>query len=48
MEHMQKNAKKPYEKPAIIYREKIEARANACSEPGKADTGTCPSGPITS
>ncbi len=44
---MENVAKKPYEKPAVVYREKIEARAGACT-PGKADTGACPSGPITS
>ena len=40
--------KKPsYEKPAIIYKEKIEARAGVCTG-GKADIGACPAGPITS
>ena len=24
-------SKKPYEKPAVVYREKIEARAGSCS-----------------
>jgi len=28
--------KKKYEKPAVIYREKIEARAGACSKAGTA------------
>jgi hypothetical protein len=39
--------KKPvYQKPAIIYKEKIEARAGACGG-GKATSGTCVA-PITS
>jgi hypothetical protein len=38
--------KKPYEKPAIVYSEKVEARAVTCS---KSDESTCgPGGPITS
>lgn len=38
--------KKRYEKPAVIYKEKIEARAGACS---KAGTGACgTSGPYVS
>ena len=37
--------KKTYQKPAIIHTEKIEARATTCS---KADSGSCPGGPITS
>lgn len=37
--------KKPYEKPRIIYSEKMEARAVACA---KADAATCSTGPITS
>jgi hypothetical protein len=36
--------KKPYEKPAIIHTEKIEARAVTCT---KADA-SCGAGPITS
>ena len=32
--------KKTYQKPAIVYREKIEARAGACSgAPPKGSTG---------
>ncbi len=38
--------RKPYKKPAIVYREKIEARANSCTG-GKADS-SCSSGPILS
>jgi hypothetical protein len=38
--------KKPYEKPAIIHSEKVEARAVQCA---KSDAGSCgPNGPITS
>ena len=37
--------KKPYEKPAIIHTEKIEARAVACS---KADDACTRQGPVTS
>lgn len=37
--------KKPYEKPAIVHTEKIEARASACSKSNDACTSQ---GPITS
>jgi len=37
--------KKPYEKPAIIHTEKIEARATSCI---KINDGSCGAGPITS
>jgi hypothetical protein len=37
--------KKPYKKPAVVYREKIEGRAGACA---KAGTGTCLTGPYIS
>jgi hypothetical protein len=37
--------KKKYEKPAVVYKEKIEARAGACA---KAGAGTCSSGPYLS
>lgn len=37
--------KKPYEKPRIIYSEKMEARAVACA---KADSAACAQGPTTS
>jgi len=36
--------KKPYEKPAIVHTEKIEARAASCT---KSD-GSCGAGPIQS
>jgi hypothetical protein len=42
-------SKKPYEKPQIVYREKIEARAGSCSGGGgKAGTSTGCSGPFVS
>ena len=38
--------KKPYEKPAIIHSEKVEARAVQCA---KSDAAACgPNGPLTS
>jgi hypothetical protein len=37
--------KKPYEKPAIIHTEKLEARAVTCA---KNDVASCNAGPITS
>ena len=37
--------KKPYEKPAVVYREKIEAKAGSCA---KAGAGTCKTGPYVS
>ena len=37
--------KKPYEKPAIIHTEKIEARAASCS---KSNDACANQGPITS
>ncbi len=37
--------KKPYEKPRIVYSEKMEARAVACA---KADSASCAQGPVTS
>jgi hypothetical protein len=37
--------KKPYQKPRIIYSEKMEARAVSCA---KADTAGCAAGPVTS
>jgi hypothetical protein len=36
--------KKPYEKPAIVHSEKIEARATSCVK----EAGACGAGPITS
>ena len=37
--------KKTYEKPRVVYAEKVEARAVGCA---KADAGTCAEGPISS
>jgi hypothetical protein len=37
--------KKPYEKPAIVHSEKVEARAVQCS---KATDSCGPGGPVTS
>jgi hypothetical protein len=37
--------KKPYQKPAIIHSEKVEARAVQCS---KSDASCGPNGPLTS
>lgn len=39
------NPKKPYEKPAIVHTERLEARAIACS---KAVPGGCVPGPVAS
>ncbi len=33
--------KKPYEKPAVIYKERIEARANACSSKDGTGNPAC-------
>ena len=42
--------KKPYRRPEILYREKLEAMAALCvpSPPAKTNPGQCPSGPIAS
>ena len=41
--------KKPYEKPAVIYREKIEARAGSCSSSGGGpQKGTANCTPVVS
>ncbi len=37
--------KKKYQKPAVVYKEKIEARAGACA---KAGAGPCGAGPYVS
>ncbi len=37
--------KKAYEKPRVIYAEKVEARATGCA---RADAGSCSDGPIQS
>jgi len=43
---MEESMKQPYEKPAIIHTERIEARAVVC---GKAEPVACtPFGPVTS
>lgn len=39
--------KKKYEKPAVIYKEKIEARAGSCGST-KSGAGTCGAGPYVS
>jgi hypothetical protein len=41
-------AKAKWQRPRIVYREPLEAIAAACSPPGKANSGACPSGPIGS
>jgi len=43
-------SKKPYRRPEILYREKLEAMAALCvpSPPAKTNPGQCPSGPIAS
>ena len=42
--------RKPYEAPAIVSREPLEAMAVKCSPspPAKANPGLCPLGPISS
>lgn len=37
--------KKTYERPAIVHKEKLEARATVC---GKDNEGSCGAGPIQS
>jgi len=43
-------ARKPYRRPEILYREKLEAMAALCvpAPPAKSNAGVCPSGPISS
>jgi len=43
-------ARKAYERPRIIFREPLEVAAVICSSTpgGKADTLSCPTGPISS
>jgi len=43
----QADPKKPYQKPRIVHREKLEVSAVVCT-PGKADVASCPGGPIES
>lgn len=40
--------RKPYRKPEILSRERLEALAVVCSPPSKADVISCPNGQITS
>lgn len=40
--------RKPYEKPAIVFREKIEARAGSCSNTGGGGKGTGACTPVVS
>jgi hypothetical protein len=42
--------KKPYRRPEILYREKLEVMAAICSPapPAKSNAGMCQSGPISS
>lgn len=40
--------KKRYEKPAVIYREKIEAKAGSCNSTGGAGKGTSACQPVVS
>jgi hypothetical protein len=42
--------KKPYRRPEILYREKLEVMAAICSPapPAKANGGLCPQGPLSS
>ncbi|MGH9324037.1 MAG: hypothetical protein ACRD3V_29640 [Vicinamibacteria bacterium] len=42
--------KKPYRRPEILYREKLEAMAALCvpAPPAKNNPGMCPQGPIAS
>lgn len=40
--------RRPYERPRVLSRERLEAVAAICSPPGKADPGSCPTGPIGS
>lgn len=49
-EEAKPSAKKPYRRPEILYREKLEAMAALCvpTPPGKANPGNCPQGPISS
>jgi hypothetical protein len=49
-EKTRSSSKKPYRRPEILYREKLEAMAALCvpSPPAKTNPGQCPSGPIAS
>lgn len=43
-------AKRPYQRPRVLFRQPLEALATVCqpSPPAKGDAGICPSGPISS
>ncbi len=43
-----RRGRKPYRRPRILSRERLEFVAAICTPSGKADPGSCPSGPITS
>ena len=49
-ERPRSSSKKPYRRPEILYREKLEVMAALCvpTPPAKANPGQCPSGPIAS
>ena len=49
-ENERSSKRKPYRRPEILYREKLEAMAALCvpSPPAKNNPGMCPSGPIAS
>ncbi len=40
--------RRPYRKPEVLSRERLEALAVVCSPPSKADPVSCPNGQITS
>jgi hypothetical protein len=44
------SSKKPYRRPEILYREKLEAMAAICvpAPPSKGQPGVCPQGPLNS
>lgn len=43
----ERRARRPYEPPRVLSRERLEALAVLCST-GKVDGGSCPAGPIQS
>ncbi len=43
-----RRSRKPYRRPRILSRERLEFVAGICTPSGKADPGSCPTGPITS
>ena len=40
--------RKPYKKPAVVYREKIEARAGSCGTKQGVSDSICGAGPYVS